>query len=94
MQWEITIQHLHIVAVMYSYKTDAESMFAQSSANIGSMVYIFRKLPFQSSNPRLQNRHLPSSFHTSFLLKWTPLSEADSLHYRHSVDYSPHSPFS
>ena len=44
--------------------------------------------------------HAPStstlnfSLHTFFFLKWTPLREADSLHYRHSVDYFPHSPFS
>lgn len=32
--------------------------------------------------------------HTFISLKWTLLSEADSLHYRHSVDYFPHFPFS
>lgn len=31
-------------------------------------------------------------FKASFCLKWTPLGEADSLHYGHSVDYFPHSP--
>lgn len=95
------IQQLHRAVGVSSCKAVATSMFVCFSVDIGSRT--FRKSPFSPPTSLFSPRYsyappdpppLFVFFHTSFCLKWTPLGEADSLHYRHSVDYFPHSPFS
>lgn len=95
------IQQLHRAVGVSSCKAVATSMFVCFSVDIGSRT--FRKSTFSPPTSLFSPRYsyappdpppLFVFFHTSFCLKWTPLGEADSLHYRHSVDYFPHSPFS
>lgn len=68
-------------------KLKSETLFIWSILIISQNTFQFHDTAsFQYAGTHREAPPRPT-FYRAFLLKWTPLSGADSLHYRHSVDY-------